>query len=71
MDMNYRGGTWEGGGGQDGVELGGGNGTTVIAHSINIFKKKTKKHFLCLTSGGHTLLICSNSVFSVSVFTGT
>ena len=24
MDMNYRGGMWEGGGGQDGVELGGG-----------------------------------------------
>ena len=23
MDMNYRGGMWEGGGGQDGVELGG------------------------------------------------
>ena len=31
MDMNYRGGMWEGGGGQDGVEWGGGNGTTVIA----------------------------------------
>ena len=30
MDMNYRGGIWEGGGGQDGVEWGG-NGTTVIA----------------------------------------
>ena len=30
MDMNYRGGMWEGGGGQDGVEWGG-NGTTVIA----------------------------------------
>ena len=29
MDMNYREGMWEGGGGQDGVE--GGNGTTVIA----------------------------------------
>ena len=29
MDMNYRGGMWEGGGGQDGVK--GGNGTTVIA----------------------------------------
>ena len=24
MDMNYRGGMWEGGGGQDGVEWGGG-----------------------------------------------
>ena len=24
MDMNYRGGMWEGGGGQDGVESGGG-----------------------------------------------
>ena len=23
MDMDYRGGMWEGGGGQDGVELGG------------------------------------------------
>ena len=23
MDMNYRGGRWEGGGGQDGVEWGG------------------------------------------------
>ena len=32
------GGMWEGGGGQDGVEWGG-NGTTVIAQSINIFKK--------------------------------
>ena len=30
MDMNYMGGMWEGGGGQDGVELGG-DGTTVIA----------------------------------------
>ena len=30
MDMNYRGGMWEGGGGQDGVEWGG-NETTVIA----------------------------------------
>ena len=30
MDMNYRGGMWEGGGGQDGVEWGG-NGTTVTA----------------------------------------
>ena len=30
MDMNYRGGMWEGGGGQDGVERRGGNGTTVI-----------------------------------------
>ena len=30
MDMNYRGGMWEGGGGQDGVEWGG-DGTTVIA----------------------------------------
>ena len=30
MDMNYRGGMWEGGDGQDGVE-GGGNGTTAIA----------------------------------------
>ena len=28
--LNYRGGMWEGGGGQDGVEWGG-NGTTVIA----------------------------------------
>ena len=44
MDTNYRGGMWEGGGGQDGVEcVCGGNGTTVIASSINIFfKKKTK-----------------------------
>ena len=25
MDMNYRGGMWEGGGGQDGVEWGGGD----------------------------------------------
>ena len=33
---------WEGGGGQDGVEWGG-NGTTVIAQSINIFLKKRKK----------------------------
>ena len=30
MDMNYRGGMWEGGGGQDGVGWGG-NGTTIIA----------------------------------------
>ena len=28
MDMNYSGGMWEGGGGQDGVEGRGGNGTT-------------------------------------------
>ena len=46
MDMNYRGGMWEGGGGQDGVESRGGNGTTVIAQSMNISKKKEdeKKH---------------------------
>ena len=31
MDMNYRGGMWEGGGGLDVVEGRGGNGTTVIA----------------------------------------
>ena len=31
MDRNYRGGMWEGGGWQDGVEGRGGNGTTVIA----------------------------------------
>ena len=30
MDMNYRGGMWEGEGGQDGMEWGG-NGTTIIA----------------------------------------
>ena len=30
MDMDYRGGMWEVGGGHDGVEWGG-NGTTVIA----------------------------------------
>ena len=38
MDMNYRGGIWEGGGGQGGVEWGV-TGTTVIAYSINIFLK--------------------------------
>ena len=31
MDMNYRGGMWEGGCGQDGVDWRGGKGTTVIA----------------------------------------
>ena len=49
MDMNYRGGMWEGGGGQDGVEWRGRNGTTVIAYSINISKKINKpleKNFL-------------------------
>ena len=30
-DMNYRGGMWEEGDVQDGVEWSGGNGTTVIA----------------------------------------
>ena len=40
MDMNDRGGMWEGGGGQDGVEWGGGNGTTVI---INKYIKKIDK----------------------------
>ena len=40
MDMNYRRGMWEGGGGQDGGNKGGGNGTTVIAvNKIYIFKK--------------------------------
>ena len=44
MDMNYRGGMWEGGGGQDGVEWGGGewdNCNSII--SKYIFKKKKKK----------------------------
>ena len=40
MDTNYRGGMWEGGGGKEGVEWRGGNGTTVIAQSINILKKR-------------------------------
>ena len=40
MDMNYRGGMWEGGGGQDGVELGGewDNCNSII--NKYIFKKK-------------------------------
>ena len=42
MDMNYRGGMWEGGGGQDGVELGGewDNCNSIINKYIyiNIFK---------------------------------
>ena len=39
MDMNYRGGMWEGGGRQDGVKCEG-NGTSIIAQSINTFKRK-------------------------------
>ena len=38
--MNYTGRMWEGGGGQDGVEWGGGSGTTVILKKI---KKKEYK----------------------------
>ena len=39
MDMNYRGGMWEEGVGR--MEWSwGGDGTTVIAESINIFFKK-------------------------------
>ena len=40
MDMNYRGGMWEGGDGQDGVELGGewDNCNSII--NKYIFKKK-------------------------------
>ena len=37
MDMNYRGGMWEGGGVRDGGE--GGDGT-IIAESIKYIKKK-------------------------------
>ena len=37
MDMNYRGGMWEGGGGQDGVESGGkwDNCNSIINKYIN------------------------------------
>ena len=42
MDMNYRGGMWEGGGGQDGVEWGGewDNCNSIINKYI---KNKNKK----------------------------
>ena len=43
MDVNYRGGMWEGGGGQDGVEWGGewDNCNSII--NKYILKKKKKK----------------------------
>ena len=47
MDMNYRGGMWEGGGGQDGVEWGGkwDNCNSIINKYIfkNLKKKNTIK----------------------------
>ena len=44
MDMNYRGGMWEGGGGQGGVEWGGewDNCNSII--NKYIFKKLKKKN---------------------------
>ena len=42
MDMNYRGGMWEGGGGQDGVESAGGewdNCNSIINKYIFLKKK--------------------------------
>ena len=44
MDMNYRGGMWEGGGGQDGVEWGGkwDNCNSIINKYILKNKKQNK-----------------------------
>ena len=44
MDMNYRGGMWEGGGGQDGVEWGGkwDNCNSIINKYIKNEKKEHK-----------------------------
>ena len=49
MDMNYRGGMWEGGGGQDGVELGGewDNCNSII--NKYILKIIKNKKIVCLT----------------------
>ena len=54
MDMNYRGGMWEGGGGQDGMELGGewDNCNSIInkyIKKINYIEINCKKN-VCLFS---------------------
>ena len=47
MDMNYRGGMWEGGGGQDGVEWGGewDNCNSIINKYI-FFKKEPEQQLI-------------------------
>ena len=47
MDMNYRGGMWEGGGGQDGVEWGGewDNCNSIINKYILKNKKTKQKNY--------------------------
>ena len=47
MDMNYGGGMWEGGGGQDGVEWGGkwDNCNSIINKYIKKKKKKKNERF--------------------------
>ena len=48
MDMNYRGGMWEGGGGQDGVEWGGkwDNWNSIINKYIDLYIKIYKYIFI-------------------------
>ena len=58
MDMNYRSGMWEGGDGQDGVELGGewDNCNSII--NKHIFKNNNKyKEFPCVFGSVFELLI--------------
>ena len=44
MDMNYRGGLWEGGGVQDGVKGGKGDNCNSIINKIPFKKKKITSH---------------------------
>ena len=43
MDMNYRGGMWEGRGGQDGVEWGGWDNCNSIINKYILKKSKLEK----------------------------
>ena len=50
MDMNYRGGMWEGGGGQDGVEWGAGkwDNCNSIINKYILKNEKRKKYKLSI-----------------------
>ena len=46
MDMNYRGGMWEGGGGQDGVKGGKWDSCNSIINKYILKKKEKRQIFL-------------------------
>ena len=68
MDMNYRGGMWEGGDGQDGVECVGGkwdNCNSIIDKYIQNLKKKKKRSRSSHRTGSHSQKVIRKKLQSI------